>query len=122
VYLDRLFENPILVRLVSIKDKGKQGLKLQFNTIINYEGEEYNDIEEFSDSERQRCDIAFLLAVNDMIGSNLLMLDETDNCMNSEMDSDVLGVIHDMCGHKLILMISHSAVRGVFDAEIAISH
>ncbi len=124
-YLDRFFhdEGPISVLLRCVKD-GKKGAtaKLQFNTTIEYKGDLYHDVEELSDSERQRCDIAFLLAVSDILRGEILIMDESVNCMNSEMNTDVLNVIHDVAGsNKLVLMTSHEAVRGVFDAEIPIN-
>lgn len=124
-YTDAFFknQNPISVRLVCIKNTSvDRGYKMQFNTVIEYEGSVYDSIDELSDSERQRCELAFLFAVNDMTGASILVMDESVNCMNSQMNTDVLNLIHDLCGHKLVLMISHEAIRGVFDAEVPINH
>ena len=37
-------------------------------------------VEELSGGERQRCDMAFLLAVNDMLGAKMILLDEMMLC------------------------------------------
>jgi DNA repair exonuclease SbcCD ATPase subunit len=123
-YLDLFFKLPISVRLVCIKNTktAAGGYKLQFNTVIEYEGSVYDSVDELSDSERQRCELAFLFAVNDMVRSPILIMDESVNCMSPEMNMDMLNLIHDLCGHKLVLMIAHEAVRGVFDAEVPITH
>ncbi len=121
IYLDRIFPQNVSVRLVCIKDHRTQGYKLQFNTVIIYDGYELDSIEELSDGEFQWCDNAFLLAVNDVIGSNILIMDESENCMDVNSNMEVLSMIHDLCGHKMILMVSQSAVRGIFDDEIKIS-
>jgi DNA repair exonuclease SbcCD ATPase subunit len=129
IYLDAFFNKPISVKLICIKNSksagstgSRPGYKLQFNTVIEYEGSTYDNVEELSDSERQRCELAFLFAVNDMVGSPILIMDESVNCMSPEMNMEMLNLIHDLCGHKLVLMISHEAVRGVFDHEIPITH
>jgi DNA repair exonuclease SbcCD ATPase subunit len=122
IYLDKMFEDPIAIELRCIKDKKGKGTKLQLNTSIDYQGDTYDTVEELSGSERQRCDIAFLMAVNDIVGGKLLMMDESINCMDSALNTDVLNIIHNVCVGKLVLMISHEAVRGIFDDEIPVSH
>ena len=123
IHLDHMFSDPIMVRLQCVKDKGKNGIKLQLNTVIDYKGDTYDDIEELSGGERQRCDMAFLLGVNDMLGSGMLILDECLNELDASINTEVLSLIRDMCGStKMILVVSHEAVRGVFDHDIQVSH
>lgn len=120
VYLDQMFEDPIVVELSCIKElKTKKIQKLQLNTTILYKGNTYESIEELSGGERQRCDMAFLLAVNDMVGANMILLDECLNNLDATINTEVLSMIRDLCGgNKLILVVSHEAVRGVFDTEV----
>lgn len=120
VYLDQMFEDPIVVELRCVKEvKTKKTTKLQLNTTILYQGETYENVEELSGGERQRCDMAFLLAVNDMVGAKMIFLDECLNNLDATINTDVLSMIRDLCGgHKLILVVSHEAVRGVFDTEV----
>jgi len=121
LYLDQMFSDPMMVRLECVKDKGKKGLKLQLNTTIDYKGDTYEDVEELSGGERQRCDIAFLLAVNDMLGGKLLILDECLNELDASTNTEILSLVRDMCGeNKLILVVSHEAVRGLFNTEVMI--
>ncbi len=123
VYLDNMFEDPILVRLCCVKENktGAKTTKLQLNTTIDYRGNTYDDIEELSGGERQRCDMAFLLAVNDMLGCSMILLDECLNNLDSTINTEVLSLIRDTCGgNKLILVVSHEAVKGVFNEEINI--
>lgn len=121
VYLDEMFKDPIVVRLSCVKElkTGKKAAKLQLNTTIDYQGDTYDSIEELSGGERQRCDMAFLLAVNDMIGAKMILLDECLNNLDATINTEVLSMIRDLCGsNKLILVVSHEAVRGVFDSEV----
>lgn len=122
IYLDYFFEDPIMVRLECIKEvKSKKSFKLQMNTSIEYKGDTYGDIEELSGGERQRCDMAFLLAVSDILGGKMLLLDECLNNLDSSINTDVLGLVRDMCSsEKLVLVISHEAVKGLFDFEVSV--
>lgn len=124
IYLDQMFEDPIVVRLQCEKEvKSRKTTKLQMNTSIEYKGNTYSDIEELSGGERQRCDMAFLLAVNDMLGGKILMLDECLNNLDANLNTEILSLVREMCGsERLILVISHEAVKGVFDEEIPIGN
>lgn len=120
-YLDEMFDDPISVKLSCVKElkTGKSRNKLQMNTIVDYQGYTYESIDDLSGGERQCCDTAFLLAVNDMIGAKMILLDECLNNLDQSINTEMLSMIRDLCGgSKLILVVSHEAVRGVFDAEV----
>ncbi len=116
-YLAEMFEEQIIVRLESFK-KSKAGEKPMMNVSIEYKGNTYTSVDELSGGERQRCNLAFLLAVNDLLGSPILMLDECINNLDAEVNSEVLDVIKSHCSNKLVLVVSHEAVHGVFDHVI----
>ncbi len=122
IYLEKMFEDPISVTLSSVKDLKKGTSKFQMNTIIEYKGTVYDSIDELSGGERQRCELAFLLAVTDMVDSPVLMLDECLNNLDANINTEVLTYLKELCINRMILVVSHEAVRGIFDAEIAISH
>lgn len=125
IYLDQMFDpssedGGITVKLECVKAlKSKKTDKIQMNTTIEYKGEVYDSIEELSGGERQRCDCAYLMAINDMVNSPMILLDECLNNLDAEVNTEVLTLIRDLCGgNKLVLVVSHEAIRGVFDAEI----
>lgn len=116
IYLEQMFEQVPLVRLECVKNvKSSKTDKLQMNTAIDYKGEKYESIEELSGGERQRCDIAFLLAINDIVGAQILLLDECLNNLDEEVNTETLTMIKEMCADKLIIVVSHEAVKGIFD-------
>jgi DNA repair exonuclease SbcCD ATPase subunit len=124
VYLDYFFEDPIIVELRCVKEvKSRKTLKLQMNTSIEHKGGTYDDIEELSGGERQRCDMAFLLAVSDILGGKILMLDECLNNLDASINTEVLGLVRDLANgsEKLVLVISHEAVKGLFDSEVVVA-
>jgi len=77
---------------------------------------------DLSGGEKQKCELAFLLAVHDILGGKILMLDERLNNMDTEVNMDVLNFLKRCCSgtNRIILVISHEAVHGVFDHVIDI--
>ena len=114
-HLEKLFENDITIRLNNLKNK-KNNIKLQMNTVIEYKGEIYEDISELSAGERQRAELAFLLAVNDIINGKFLLLDECFAFVDARIHSDVLNYLKEL--NKLVIVSSHEAINGIFDHEI----
>lgn len=114
VYLNKMFEDPISVRLCTMKSGAKTS-KAQINLLINYKGYNYQSIDEMSGGEIQRCELAFMLAVNDMVSSNILFLDECLNNLNGEINTDTLEYLREFSQNKLTLVISHEAIDGIFD-------
>jgi ABC-type polar amino acid transport system ATPase subunit len=120
IYLEQMFpENPIIVRLETLKNSGKT-VKFQMGVTIEYKGNLYTSVDELSGGERQKCELAYMLAVNDILGSQILMLDECLNNIDPYFHSDVLTYLKDMCSNKLVLVISQEAIRGVFDYDIVV--
>lgn len=119
IYLEKMFENDICVKLQSVKQT-KNKTKIQMNVSVEYHGHKYNNIHELSGGEKQRCELAFLLAVNDMLGSKILLLDECLNNLDLENNTDVLLHLKNFVNNKLVLVVSPEAVQGVFDSIIEI--
>lgn len=119
-YLDRMFDTPIEVKLLSGKHKKDGSVNnSKIGLYICYKGYEYTDIDALSGGERQRIELAFILALNDKCGSNILLLDECINNLDSDKNSEVLEVIKESTKDKLILVISHEAiVDNLFDEVI----
>lgn len=122
IHLKKLFDTPIDFRLTGLTTTQKGKTNLKMSSKILYNGEEYQCIDEMSRGERQRCNLSFLLAVNDMIGSKLLMLDECLNSMDVSAKREVLDVLKEMGDERLILLASHEAVQGVFTNVIDVDH
>jgi energy-coupling factor transporter ATP-binding protein EcfA2 len=67
--------------------------------------------------------LAFLWAVNDIIGSNIILLDECFNNLHPEVNTKILTYIANspLFEGKQIIIISHEAIHGVFDKIIHLS-
>jgi len=120
VYLDAMFQDDISVKLF-IKRYNKNGelsLRPTITVKVEYKGTVYDNIDELSGGERQQCDLSFLFAVNDMLGSNMLLLDECLNNLNTEINTNTLTFLRELSENKQVLVVSHEAVTGLFDNEI----
>lgn len=114
-YLSEFFEDSIYVRLENHKKDLKGNFKAQINTFVEYKGHQYANINELSGGELQRCELAFILAVNDIFGSPIILLDECLNNLDAEINMEALSCLKELGTGKLILVVSHEAVHGVFD-------
>lgn len=122
-YLDRIFEedkDKISVKLQSHKLSNKGELKPKINTKIVYKGNYYDSYDDFCGGESQKCELAFLFGVNDMLGSKIVLLDECVNNLDAENNMKILYTLKKITEHgdKLTIAISHEAVKGVFESVI----
>ena len=113
-YLDLLFIEPIHVKLdIIINKDNNMSLKL----IIEYKNSTY-DLSELSGGEEQRCNLAFTLAIHEMTNSKILMLDECLNFLSSDINTDVINILKRIMQNKLLIIVSHEAIQGLFDKII----
>jgi hypothetical protein len=120
-YLDKIFDgddDSVSVTLQSHKISSSGDTIAKINTNIVYKGQIYNSFDEFCGGEGQKCELAFLFGVNDMLGSNMVFLDECINNLDSESNMKTLNTLKKICGNKLIIVIAHEAVLGIFDKVI----
>jgi DNA repair exonuclease SbcCD ATPase subunit len=124
IYLDQFFEDPISITIRIEGGDGakskKKSTKLQLRLAIEYQGLTYEDVDELSGGERQRADTAFVLGVNDMLGSKILMLDECTTSLDAATNFSVLQLLRDASYGKMVIMVSHEAVAGTFDFEVPV--
>lgn len=120
LYLEKFFDKPVVVQLQTERETRTGNSKLQMNTLVEYENIRYDCIDEMSGGERRKCELAFLLGVNDMLGSRFLALDENLTSLDEEALADILMFLRLVASSRLILVIGHGVVAGYFDEEIVI--
>lgn len=119
IYLDSLFDEQIVVRLERSRVTLKGTVRDEMSVSLVYHGIQYDDLNQLSGGERQRCNLAFLLAVNDMVGSPILLLDECLNNLDDETHETILKFLKTICvGNKLIIAVAHEANESIFDRII----
>jgi len=90
---------------------------------IGYKGCVYDSFSDLSDGEQQRVELAYLLAVNEIVSSNILLLDECLNNIDPSTHVEVTEYLREYASAhgKTILVTSHEAVEGLFDEVIRFS-
>ena len=116
-YTKILFDKHFVAELYvkRINKNNTVACKPTVNVRITTNGVTKETIKGLCASEKQRCNIAFFLATNDMIKSKILMLDEFVNSTDPERNMDIVTNIKEMCKGKQIIVISHETIDGVFD-------
>ena len=118
-YIDTFFSDHQLIAELQSIHKGKaQSLKI--NTIVNYKGNEYDNIGQLSGGEFDRCTLASICGINSMLNSPMLVLDESLASLDADTNTEILRFLKELAEEKLILVCSHEAVQGIFDNVIEI--
>jgi exonuclease SbcC len=116
-YLDFLFpDNPMKVELLTFKES-KKNIKPQININISYKDLEY-DISMLSGGELARVVLAFSLSLNDMTNSPLILLDESFASLDTDTTNNIIQNIKQNIKNKLMIVIIHQPVFGLFDKTI----
>ena len=71
-----------------------------------------------SGGELSRVILAFGLGLNEMFNTPLLLLDECTSNLDQELTNTVFTSLKDNFGDKLIIVIAHQVVTGIFDKTI----
>ena len=121
-YLEQMFDEPIVIRIDNEMENAKGNIINKTSVHIEYKGNVYDSVSQLSGGERQRANLAFLLAVNDMVNSRFLFLDESLNNLDATLNSDILSLLKKSRSGKLTLVISHEAVEGIFDDRIPVEN
>ena len=117
LYLDHFFpDNPISVKLSTFKE-GKSGDKPCINLEIDYKGIEH-DLSMLSGGEMSRVILAFTLALAEIHNSPLILLDESTASLDQDLTSSVINGLKENFSNKLVVLIAHQVVQGVFDKVI----
>lgn len=120
VYLDEFFpDSPISIRLLPFKET-KKSTKPQINLEVEYKGMECG-ISRLSGGQRSRVVLAFTLALADMFNIPLIMLDECTSSLDQDLNNIVINSLREHFQNKLVLIIAHQSVEGVYDKIIKIT-
>ena len=119
-FLDYFFpEDPISVQLVAFKESANgSSRKPQITVQIEHKGRACTDVTTLSGGERDRVVLAFALALNEIVASPIMVLDESLSALNQDLVSDCIEGIKASCSCKLIVMVAHQSVSGMYDNVI----
>ncbi len=120
LYTKDLFADPIQIALSRIRTTIKGDQRDGMTTNVVYKGAAYSSLDQLSGGERQRCNLAFILAVNDIVGSPFLLLDECLNNLDGETHAEILDFLRQACYGKLVLVVAHEAAIAKFDEVVTV--
>ena len=78
------------------------------------------DLTMLSGGELSRVILAFTLALNEMFNVPLLLLDECTASLDQQLTSTVFDSIREHYNGKLVIIIAHQVVTGMFDKTITL--
>ena len=108
-FFSESFGDPIEIYLELISDK-----RPQVNTVINYKGNKV-DYKSLSTGEYARVKLAFDLTFKEILGENIIMLDECTANLDQDLSTKIFGKIKTSFPSKTILVVAHQVVTGTFD-------
>lgn len=119
-YIDKFWqEEPMHIKLENVKqNKINKDIKLQMNTVIQYNGEPFDSITELSASERRQAKFSFILGMNQFINpGKMLILDECLTNLDEEQRPILFERIREFAHttNTVVYMVAHDAVKGQFD-------
>lgn len=120
-YLDHFFqEEPITIQLVAFKET-KDASKPQINLTIDYKGIDH-DLTMLSGGELSRVILAFTLALAEIHDTPFVMLDESTSSLDQDLTGTVVEGLRENFGNKLVIIIAHQVVQGVFDKVVNLNN
>ena len=124
-YLDIFFQTHPISVTITIRDendeKATKSTKSagQLTISVNYKGMDA-DIGILSGGELQRVIVAFNLALAELFTIPMILLDECTSNLDQELTETVVKGIRNNSKGKMIIMIAHQVVQGLFDKVIDI--
>lgn len=120
IYLEDFFpDEDISVELVTNKElkSGKDKIGLFFE--VNYKNIK-GDIEFLSGGQRDRVNLAFTIALSELVDNRILLLDECISSLDNETSDIVIETLREKYKGKLIFCVAHQVNTGIFEQVINI--
>lgn len=119
-YIEDFFpDEDIRVQLVTNKElkSGKEKIGLFFE--VNYHAIK-GEIDFLSGGQRDRVNLAFTLALSELVQNRILLLDECISSLDSDTSDTVIETLKEKYKGKLIVCVAHQVNTGSFDQIVAI--
>ena len=119
--ISHLFDHPITVSINLFKETKTTGkIKPNVNISIIYRGSEYDSVSQLSGGEADRISLALTLAFNQIACLPCIFLDEVFSSLPNEKREAALEAIRMHAPGKMVVIIAHEGVEGIFDKTIEI--
>jgi len=115
-YLDHFFPDcgtSIRILPQKINQDGTASDKVGIEII--HRGIKFKSINDFSGGAENRAILAFQLAISDLVGSPILLLDEPLVGVHEDLRDSIYETIRTVASEKLVIVIEHGAKENLFD-------
>ena len=116
-YLEMFFDESISVSITMIK-RTRNNTKMSLEIMALYKGHKYSDINDFSQGEKIKINLAFILALNQINNSPFLLLDEFMGNIDTGVIYEIYDTLKNISQDKPIFVVDHHSVQGIFDKII----
>ena len=89
--------------------------------VIEYKGMDC-DMNMLSGGELSRVVLAFTLALGEMFNTPIILLDECTSSLDQDLSGIIINGIRENFSNKLVVVISHQNVCGIYDRVIEIKN
>lgn len=113
--LSNIFQNPIEVTIETFKELKSKKEKMEINLRILYNGVLYDKVSDLSGGEMERLSLALLIAMNRVVDSKIILLDEIMSGLDGGMKEASLECIRENLNDRIIIHICHDVVDGWYD-------
>lgn len=118
-FIDDVFEEEMVAQFNSTRElKSGKGYSLKCGLQIFNKGYEYGAPKQLSGGERHRVSVAMMLAVSEIVGSEMILIDESLSSLDSNRRILIIEHIRARFPDKICVVISHHAIKGTFDNVI----
>jgi DNA repair exonuclease SbcCD ATPase subunit len=113
-FFSESFGDPIEIYLELVNET-----KPQINTVIHYKGNVV-DYKSLSTGEYARVKLAFDLTFKEILGENIIMLDECTANLDQDLSTKIFNKIKDTFPSKTLLVVAHQVITGTFDRIVTV--
>lgn len=117
-YLNAFFNDPISLIIDVFRELKNGNEKPEVNIKIMYKDFDDLEIKNLSGGEISRISIAFLLTLNEMFNSKIIMIDEATSSLDENLTAKVIDCIKENCSNKIVMITAHQCVVGTFETTI----
>lgn len=116
-YLEHLFpDDAATVELCNVRVNKDETVRATMSVQIYYKNHIVSSMRDLSGGERARITLAFNLALAEMFGSPIVMVDEGLNGLQTELRDDCVTMLKEAALNRLVLVIQHGIDQGEFDS------
>jgi ABC-type lipoprotein export system ATPase subunit len=123
-YLDVMFvEEPITIQFKTVRESKSNADHKTMTCSVTcfYKNHEYPSVSQLSGGEGDRVSLAMMLALNNLTGSTIILLDETMHGMDRTAKLHVVELLKMVTGDSMTcIVVAHEGVEGVYDASISL--